>query len=93
MTPEQRALRARLAAHTSWAHTENPSKRTQPARDAQFQKFVDEVDPDGELSPEERLRRAEHARKAHMKRLALRSSRKRQQRGPRDTTTSDEPDP
>ncbi|MGF2945831.1 hypothetical protein ACQV26_11935 [Mycobacterium sp. Lab-001] len=38
------------------------------------------VDPDGELTPEERARRAEHARKAHFKRLALKSAKARRRR-------------
>lgn len=40
-------------------------------------KFEREVDPDGVLSPEERARRAEHLRKAHFQRLALKSARAR----------------
>lgn len=82
MTPEQRSLRARLAAHASWAKTQDPSARTRPARDAQLEKFMREVDPDGELPEPERRRRAEHARRAHMTRLALRSSQARAQDEP-----------
>jgi hypothetical protein len=39
-----------------------------------------EVDPHGELSPEERTRRVEHARKAYLYRLALRSAKVRKRR-------------
>lgn len=35
------------------------------------------MDPDGALSPAERARRAEHARSAYFKRLALRSAQSR----------------
>jgi hypothetical protein len=88
MTPEQRSLRSRLAAHASWARTSDRTERTRRAREAFMRRFEDEVDPDHRLSDTERLRRAEQARKAHFARLALRSSRARQvssqvRRGPR----------
>jgi hypothetical protein len=77
LTPEQRTMRARIAAHTSWARTEDPSARTKPAREAFLDRFRREVDPDGKLSETERERRARHAMKAHMQRLALRSAKVR----------------
>lgn len=77
LTPEQRRLRAQIAAHAMWANCPDPSAHTQPARDAALERFEREVDPEGVLSPEERSRRAEHARKAHFKRLALASSKAR----------------
>ncbi|MGW0759453.1 hypothetical protein ACWD1Y_23770 [Streptomyces sp. NPDC002814] len=40
-------------------------------------RFEREVDPDGTLAPEERARRAEHARRSYFLRLALASSRAR----------------
>lgn len=43
-----------------------------------MRRFEEQVDPEGKLSPAERLRRAEQARKAHFAQLALRSSRARQ---------------
>jgi hypothetical protein len=46
---------------------------TQAARDAQWQRFLDQV-PAGITDPAERQRRAELLRKAHMKRLALKAS-------------------
>lgn len=45
-----------------------------------MRRFEDQVDPDGALPPEERARRAGHARKAYMLGLALKSSRARQAR-------------
>lgn len=71
---EQRALRARLAAHTSWANTADPTARTEPARRAFDSRFEREVDPDGTLAPAERARRAESARKAYFLRLAYKSA-------------------
>jgi hypothetical protein len=72
-----RSLIARLAAHESWARTTDPSARTEPARRALLDRFERQVDPDGVLSPEERARRAGHARKAYFARLALRSAQAR----------------
>jgi hypothetical protein len=43
-----------------------------------MRRFEDQVDPERELSEDERLRRAEQARKAHFAHLALKSSRARQ---------------
>jgi hypothetical protein len=77
VTPEQRSLRARLAAHESWAATADPSARTAPARAAFLDSFETQVDPDGVLDPADRARRAEHARKAHLTRMALKSAQTR----------------
>jgi hypothetical protein len=76
LTAEQRVLRARLAAHALHAKAEG-SAHTAPARAKFLERFEREVDPDGILPPEERQRRAEHALKAHMTRLALASSKAR----------------
>lgn len=72
-----KSMTARLAAHESWARTENRSARTAKARAALQAKFELEVDPDGSLPPAERARRAEHARKAYYTRLALKSAKAR----------------
>ncbi|MGG5753185.1 hypothetical protein ACQ3I4_11250 [Zafaria sp. Z1313] len=40
-------------------------------------KFEHQADPDGVLLPAERARRAEHLRKAHFQRLALKSAQSR----------------
>ena len=81
LTPEQRSLRARLASHESWARTKDPAARTAPGRKAFLDRFEKQVDPEGELPPTERPRRAEHARKAYFSRLALQSARARRRRG------------
>jgi hypothetical protein len=78
LSPEQRALRSRLAAHKSWACTADRTERTRPAREAFLRRFEDQVDPQRRLPEAERLRRAEQARKAHFVQLAFRSSRARQ---------------
>lgn len=76
-TPSERVLKARLAAHERWAHTEDRAAATAPARAAALARFESEVDPDRTLSPEERAYRAEHARKAYFQRLALKSAQSR----------------
>lgn len=74
------SLVASIAAHSSWARTEDRSARTAPARAAMLAKFEAQADPDGTLPPAERARRAEHLRKAHFQRLALKSARARARR-------------
>lgn len=77
LTPEQRSLRARLAAHSLHARVADPSAHTAPARKAFLDRFELEADPDGVLPPAERARRAEHLRKAYFAQLAFKSSRAR----------------
>lgn len=70
LSPEERRLRARLAALEMHA---KGSTNTAPAREALWRKFEDQVDPERKLPPAERRKRAEAARRAHYTRLALRS--------------------
>lgn len=79
LTPNERIMRARLAAHALHAHVDS-IEHTAPARRAFIARFEDEVDPDRTLPSEERARRAEHARKAYFTRLALKSARARRNR-------------
>lgn len=81
LTPSERVLRAQIAAHESWAHTEDRPARTAKARKAMLDRFERQVDPNSELSPDERARRAEHARKAYFARLAFKSAQARRRRG------------
>jgi hypothetical protein len=71
-SPEERSLQAQVAAHQSWANTENRSARTARARRALDNKFLAEADGDP--------KRAESLRKAHYARLALRSVQARKSR-------------
>ena len=66
MTPEQRRLRARVAAQSRWASRTEAERRaeTQAARDGFTARFAAAPDPDRAL-------------RAHMNRLALKSSRAR----------------
>lgn len=69
LSPSERRIRAQIAAHTSWANTDDASARTAPARRALDAKFLAEAGGDE--------RRAEHLRKAYFQRLALRSAQSR----------------
>lgn len=75
-------LHQRIGAEISWSRTADRSARTRPARAAFLARFEREVDPDGTLSPAERARRAEHAKRAYMLRLARRSAAVRRRRPP-----------
>lgn len=76
LTPEQRSLQARMAAHAMHA-THDSRETSRPGREAFLARFEREVDPDGVLPEPERKRRAEHARKAYFARLALKSAKAR----------------
>lgn len=77
LTPSERRMRARLAAHVLHATVEDPRAHTKPARDAFLSRFEREVDPEGKLDAAERARRAGHAKRAYFTRLALKSARVR----------------
>lgn len=79
-SPAERALRARLAAHTSWASTTDRAARTENARKVFQDRFEKQVDPEGALDPVERAKRAESARKAFYSRLALQSAQARRRK-------------
>lgn len=75
-SPERRH-RARIAAHTSWAQTNDRTARTAPARAALESRFDDQVDPARVLTAEERGKRSANARKAYYLALALKSAQAR----------------
>jgi len=69
-------LRGRLGAHA--LHAKYDSRElTAAARSKFLERFINEVDPERALSEAERLKRAEHALRAHMTRLALKSAKAR----------------
>jgi hypothetical protein len=70
----KRVLQARMAAHALHAKVTDPAAHTAPARQSFLSRFEREVDPEGLLTPQERARRAEHAKKAYFLRLAAASS-------------------
>lgn len=79
MTPEQRSLRARMAANTRWSREDpyDPTGSLPRARKAFEDRFARQVDPNGTLPLDERQRRADAARRAYFQRLALLSARAR----------------
>jgi hypothetical protein len=75
-------IQAQAAAHTSWAKTPDRTARTAAAREAILQKLEQQVDPDGVMSPGDRRKAAENARKAQLlwaaqKSADVRAARKR----------------
>jgi hypothetical protein len=77
MTPEERSLRARAAAHRMHAQGKT---NTKPGRDAFMARFYKEVDPDGVLPEGERHKRAQHAMRAHMLTISAKSAKARRRR-------------
>jgi hypothetical protein len=77
LTPEQRSMRARIAAHERWANTPDRTAATSPARAAAASRWEQQVDPEQALAPEVRAKLADSAKRAHFSRMALASSRAR----------------
>lgn len=77
LTAEERSERARLAAHVRWSKAKDRSAELAKARSKFMAKFEQEVDPNGEMTPEARAKAAESARKAHFARLAYQSAKVR----------------
>lgn len=69
LTDSERSQLGKMAAHSSWANTENRTARTAPAREALDAKFLEQAEGDPV--------RAAHLRKAHFARLALKSAQAR----------------
>jgi hypothetical protein len=78
--PGDRALIARIAAHSKLAKAEDPAALTAAARDAFMARFERQVDPTGVLDPADRAVRAAHARTAYMTKLSLRAVQARRRR-------------
>lgn len=77
LSPEQRSLRASIGGNAR-AGKYDGREITAAARAGFLKRFADQVDEATPGLPEvERLRRAEHLLRAHMQRLALRSSKVR----------------
>lgn len=68
-TASERSLAASIAAHTSWANTTDRTARTAKARASLSARFLEQASGDPV--------RAEHLRRAHFKRLALKSAQAR----------------
>lgn len=84
-TNSYRGLQQRMAAHVLHSRVTDPAAHTAPARKAFLvDKFERQVDPDSVLPPSERARRAEHARKAHFMKMAIKSAKARKERAAAD---------
>jgi hypothetical protein len=70
-TAEERRERSRIAAEVTLSR-HDPHKLTEAARATAWAKYERQVDPHGELDPEERHRRARHAMRADLARMNLR---------------------
>lgn len=82
MTPAERALRASTASLTHWSQVEDRCAATAPLRDGFRRKLEQQVDPDGVLPPDERAKRVEMARRAHLanaSRLAAKARREKRE--------------
>ena len=75
LTPEQRTLRARIAAyerHSRGSGVE-ATEKARAASPGGTAYWLNQVDPGNQLPESERHRRAEAAKRAHFSRLALKS--------------------
>jgi hypothetical protein len=72
LTDAETSLRAKIAAHISWANTPDRTARTANARRALEEKFLTEADGDPQ--------RAESLRRAYFARMALKSAQARRRR-------------
>jgi hypothetical protein len=81
LTPEQRTLRAKIAANTRWSR-EDPTENVKRANAGFQRRFLEQVDREFPGLPEaERQRRAQAGLRAYMAQLALKSSKARSRRG------------
>lgn len=77
LTPEQRALRARIAANARWSRDRDRKGQARRGQAGLLARFEAQVDPDGTLPAAERRRLAENARAEHMARLSFLASKAR----------------
>ena len=77
MTPEQRRLRAQLAANARWSRPMSREDQADAARAAIHERLALQVDPLGELPPDERDRRVRSAARALSAKLNLAKADKR----------------
>jgi hypothetical protein len=78
MSPEERSLRASLAAHAM--HAQHDSRdTTAAAHAARWAKYEQLVDPEGHFGPAERRRRARHLMRADLARARLAGLRRKRE--------------
>lgn len=76
MTPEQRRLRAKVAANARWARYMAREDQAYAARAAIFARLEREVDPDNRLSPDQRATLVKNAARQLSARLNAAKARK-----------------
>jgi hypothetical protein len=76
MTPEQRRLRAQIAANARWSRYMAREDQADASRTAIFARLEREVDPKGQLSPGERAALVKAAARRLSARLNAAKSRK-----------------
>lgn len=76
LTPAQRVIRARMG-NAALEAKYGVKGFTQKARAASFERFIDQVDPERQLSEPERIKRAKAKEREHMLRMNLRSQQAR----------------
>ncbi len=77
MTPEQRRLRAQIAANARWSKFMAREDQADASRAAIFARLEHQVDPDGVLPPDERARLVKAAARELSARLNAAKARKR----------------
>lgn len=78
MSPEDRTLRAQLAAEMSWAKTKDPASRTAKARAAANDRYTKQARELHPTASEERIAQvAKHLATAHSRRMGLASAKAR----------------
>lgn len=77
MTPEDKRLRASIAANARWAKTSDRKAAATATHDALNTRLAREYGIPDDLKPEEREKRLAYARSAYFKGLALKSARAR----------------
>ena len=78
LSPEQRKLRAQIAAQSRWASPGARKRQSDAIRESRIRHHEQLVDPDSTLDPKERRACAEASLKVEMTRLAFRAAKARQ---------------
>lgn len=82
-----RSLVARIAAAERWGRVTDRTTETQPARNGLRAKYARQIDPDGQLSPDQLEIRVDSLMHAHMLRMSLAAKRARQTKAGRDSVS------
>ena len=79
--PDVARVRAKVAAQSRWSDPAARAKQSEASRRALRERFARKVDPNGELSPDERAKLVDSAIRAHVNRMvAARLSKTRRKR-------------